>query len=597
MTEIFFIKKNWLNQIKIFLIKKRILLGILAFASFFIFFRLTVHDMDTDGGFYSTWSVGYLDYLLSDGQTTPIQWLGYVPWWGRLSFHAHPPLVFLIFHIFFKIFGESQFVAQLPVALAGLGSVIFLYCIARRLYSEKIGLLSALILSISSYFIWISRVTYLEGVEIFFILLTSFVFFIIIKKPRLGALFSFLLGLTLLTKYSAIFLFPTFLLYVFLNKYLRSRVRFIFLNKYFFVCVLIFFLTLSPIIIYNIMMFRTRGHFDIQVARIIPIGYEEAKKDWPKLFEDSADLHISKNFLNTFRGIKDNYSPPLYWLLVVSLAWILGRPFIPAYRPERERDTFLICSAFSLFLLFMMMGPAPRYLPILLPFLSLAISVFMSDVLHYFSRFSKKIKATFIYIFGLIIILEIFFNINTNHLTNPLGKKGLLYSSYRIEDTGYNELEKYLVSAFKKDKNYISKAIKITSIKQVRITNSDLRGRNVYLFESGLRWFPGFWHLQRYFLYHNINITADSDFIDAVKDNQNWFLFLSSEGVENFYYIKGVDEKVFERNINNDFYKNKKSEIFEEQFKPYLEDRASVHNIYNSQGELAFKVYKIILKK
>ena len=121
-----------------------------------------ITDIQTDDATYSFRAIGYLDYMDSQLQTTPIDWFEKIPAWSKLSFHDAPPLVFAIQYSFFKLFGISTFVARLPFALAGLGSVILLYFIGQRLYNEKVGLLASFLLTIFSYHTWASKVGYLE---------------------------------------------------------------------------------------------------------------------------------------------------------------------------------------------------------------------------------------------------------------------------------------------------------------------------------------------------------------------------------------------------------------------------------------------------
>ena len=145
-----------------------------------------------DEGFYAFRSIGYVDYIQNDDQTTPIQWFKdapSLPWWTSLSFHDHPPLFFLIQNIFFKIFGNSLFAARLPSALAGVFSIYLVYLISSSIFGTSdvlktrtpdvqelrsqysghresrnrtsdfhiAGLLAAFLLSVNLIHIWISR--------------------------------------------------------------------------------------------------------------------------------------------------------------------------------------------------------------------------------------------------------------------------------------------------------------------------------------------------------------------------------------------------------------------------------------------------------
>src|SRR3989338_10552223 len=123
-----------------------------------IFFNITRADIQTDDAMYSFRATGYLDYVASQLQTTPLQWFESLAWWSHLSFHDAPPLVFLIQFIFFALFGVSTFVAKFPFALAGLGSVVVLYMLARRLYDADVAFVASIMLAVSSYHVWASRV-------------------------------------------------------------------------------------------------------------------------------------------------------------------------------------------------------------------------------------------------------------------------------------------------------------------------------------------------------------------------------------------------------------------------------------------------------
>jgi len=120
--------------------------------------------------------------------------------WNGLPYYDHPPLGFWLMAVSFKIFGISEFAARLPSALAGFGSIILIYLIGRKLFSESAGLGAGIILTTSPWFWLRAREGNLDIILTFFILLT---FFQAIKAKTdkrwffgLGASF----GLALLTK-------------------------------------------------------------------------------------------------------------------------------------------------------------------------------------------------------------------------------------------------------------------------------------------------------------------------------------------------------------------------------------------------------------
>jgi 4-amino-4-deoxy-L-arabinose transferase-like glycosyltransferase len=65
----------------------------------------------------------------------------------------HPPLVPLMQAGLFSVFGFSDFFAKLPSALAGLGSVLLVYWLTRRLWGDWHAVVAMLILAATAYFV------------------------------------------------------------------------------------------------------------------------------------------------------------------------------------------------------------------------------------------------------------------------------------------------------------------------------------------------------------------------------------------------------------------------------------------------------------
>jgi mannosyltransferase len=68
----------------------------------------------------------------------------------------HPPLYYLILH-FWLGFGESEFAIRALSAMLGVVAVVIVYALARELFDEQVGLLSALLLALSPMHIWYSQ--------------------------------------------------------------------------------------------------------------------------------------------------------------------------------------------------------------------------------------------------------------------------------------------------------------------------------------------------------------------------------------------------------------------------------------------------------
>jgi 4-amino-4-deoxy-L-arabinose transferase-like glycosyltransferase len=68
-----------------------------------------------------------------------------------------PPLGFLISHAFASAFGDSEFVFRLPSVIAGTLGVIMIYKVGQLLFSRRVGLIAAILLTISPYHLLVAR--------------------------------------------------------------------------------------------------------------------------------------------------------------------------------------------------------------------------------------------------------------------------------------------------------------------------------------------------------------------------------------------------------------------------------------------------------
>ncbi len=138
--------------------------------------------------------------------------------------NTHPPLSKLFMAGGMAVLGEDNpFGWRLFGALAGVGSVFFIYLLAKRLFrSEIAGLAAGFLMVFEGLFFVQSRIATPDTYLLFFILGT--VYFLISERPLLSGIF---LGAALATKWTALMtLFPIglFLIYSFFQAD-RSRRR------------------------------------------------------------------------------------------------------------------------------------------------------------------------------------------------------------------------------------------------------------------------------------------------------------------------------------------------------------------------------------
>jgi 4-amino-4-deoxy-L-arabinose transferase-like glycosyltransferase len=448
----------------------------LLFAVLFLAFVLriwSVGDLDIlgDEAAYAFRSVGYIDYLGTNFQTQPIDW--YVnqplPWWTKLSFHDHPPLVFLIQNLFFKIFGDSILAARLPAIIFGIASVYLIYLIFISIFRrsdvpkiekdnirtsdlhilketsniQKFGLLATFLFGISSAMVWISRTALMEPILIFLILLNIYFFFRIVRNPVLSwskdyLPFSITLGLIVLTKYTGIFIVPVYVFYLIFTSIFRTskvqRIRtydvHILKDWRLYAALGLVLLIFSPVIVYNFYLYKTTGHFDLQIAYF----WGQDTPEWTGLVGKTQSP-----FPDIGKNLADLYGIPFLAAVVIglisSVILILRKSdFLKEVRlPKIEVILFWWLYLLFSTLLFVKVGSANRFLtlygPVFIIFTSLAIWILWNAKIG--SRLNYIFKGMVI----LFILAEIIFAFNKNFIKLP--------------DYGVAKLDHYFEEEFK----------------------------------------------------------------------------------------------------------------------------------------------------
>lgn len=130
---------------------------------------------------------------LASGKYNPL-----VAFWNGRYYFDKPPLYFWLSAPIVKIFGDGEWTFRLVSVIAAAFSVTLVFLIAKKLYNQKAGLLSALIF-ICSYEVY---VRFSEGnLDALLICFSLLAFYFYLRKERRALLFSgFFIGLAVLTK-------------------------------------------------------------------------------------------------------------------------------------------------------------------------------------------------------------------------------------------------------------------------------------------------------------------------------------------------------------------------------------------------------------
>ncbi|TSC76991.1 MAG: hypothetical protein G01um101431_174 [Parcubacteria group bacterium Gr01-1014_31] len=258
---------------------------LLAFAGIVVLaltLRVVYLDRDevrTDEGNYAIRAIGWNDFMFSTVLGTPWIWFQdeeRLPAWTQLSFNDHPPLHFATIWLAVRALGIKLWVVRLPSALYGAGAVALLMLLLRRWGYRGAALAAGMLLSVLPWHIFISRQAIQESGVIFWIVLAMFLADRAVRTAddRYSTLRWAAVGTAvaagLLTKYSAaLVLLP--LAWTFVRQRCFRRRGFWFAPG-------ALIALLLPLAYYNWQLYLLRGHFDLQLARLLG---QDTSKDWP----------------------------------------------------------------------------------------------------------------------------------------------------------------------------------------------------------------------------------------------------------------------------------------------------------------------------
>ena len=532
------------------------LIIILLVAALLRLWGLDRGDTINDEVFYAFRAVGLLDFDKAEAQKTPLEWFDSrtnpessgIPWWASLSFHDHPPLVFWIQFIFIKIFGESVWAFRLPSALFGIASVYLVYLLGLSLGGEAAkwpALLSAAIFAVTLNNVYISHTGMQEPYVLFFLLLSIYFLLRSFESDKyliwLGASF----GLGMLAKYTTIILVP-----IVFTAFLIWK-RDYFLNKKLWLGALLAILIMSPVIIYNAMLYREAGHFDFQLSYIFgqnPSEWQSAPGKEIGSFAERIKVFIPR-LIHTNSWV-------FLTLFVISLVFL--------------RNAFLFLVLGFLFLFLLLIGPSHRFLTMLTPFMALALGGSAAKW-----RLSRLLWLT------PILLFEIFYSYNNQIAYYPVGREPWLASRVRYDNYnwGYNDLGAYLekeLSGKMPSLTFQNKYKFIEDIQNKNLARAEAGGAEPYPamfilygnFDEGGR----LWTLERLHFYHGWPVINFATYVDYLR--QNGANYYKKSGFQNYYFIMPT-------NI-----------VPEQEFLFFVKDAETIY-IKNKKGDTAFKVFKI----
>jgi 4-amino-4-deoxy-L-arabinose transferase-like glycosyltransferase len=153
-------------------------------------------------------NLGYMSFLWDEG---PHLYGGLLLTRGQsqeylATYGYYPPVYDLLTAVFFNVFGVSAVSGRLVAVMFSLLSLWIVFEFANRTYGPKIALAASILLGVMPGFFWVSRVTMLETILVFFFSLALFFFFSWLRfsQNKTLLLCGLALGVGFLAKYQVL---------------------------------------------------------------------------------------------------------------------------------------------------------------------------------------------------------------------------------------------------------------------------------------------------------------------------------------------------------------------------------------------------------
>lgn len=285
------------------------------------------HDLSSNPLFYSLQNSNWSDFIPSTD-------LFYS--WPNIGFR--PPILPYILSIFYSI--NISLVIPLIIPLFATASVLLVYVLGKNLFNKKVGLYSAILFSLVPIHIYCSERIWTDALVLFFVLLTIISFWKGYEQnsKKHKILFGLFLAISILTRYTAMWMIPIFFLY-----FLLKNKSFKFLkDKYLWYAIGIFVLVLIPWFIYGIMYYNNPlGGFIHGFKASTYYGGVQAwsyfiVNSW-RIFSIVGILFICSLFFVIFK--KEFLKREVYFLLILAVF-----PSIMAMIMPHKEDRYILLS-------------------------------------------------------------------------------------------------------------------------------------------------------------------------------------------------------------------------------------------------------------
>jgi len=309
------------------------------------------------------------------------------------SYYDHPPLVGYLIYLSTKIFGNNLYGVRIPAIFCSTVAIIYFYRLIKEIFGSQTALYSSLLLNFIPISFVGSIITIPETLLGMFWMMYTFYFYKFVLTEDVWVLYfcGMLLGVALLAKYTAVFLFIGSVFIILITPKLRKLL----LKKDFYVYCLISVIIFSPVILWNI------------VHKFVSFKYQFGHAIGTKI------LFSLKTFVENF-GFQAGYiSPVVFVLLWYSIIYVF---FV-----KKDINRFLLYFVLPGIIFFIGLSFKNKLLPhwpAVLYFMLVPYIQFLDKkrTLYYISLVSSILITSFVILislFGIIKIPEKYHNADT----------------------------------------------------------------------------------------------------------------------------------------------------------------------------------------
>ena len=501
-----------------------------------LFWRLDWTGMLGDEAAYAVRSWRWVDFLFSPYQTTPWQWYNPLPWWVFLSFHDAPPLAFWWQHGALTLFGASTWAARLPGALAGIGVAALVYDCLRQTFSRRTAVVGLLILATLTPFYWLQRTALLEPTMMLWIMLAIAAFLRAAKQPRWYLAVGAALGLALLTKYTALFVLPALLIIIIWRR--RSALK----QRQVWSGVGLMIILQYPVLLYNLLMYKSRGHADVQIAALL----RQTNRDWPIL---STQVSTSwwQSLVSLGQNVTDLYAWPMIILIILVLV-LLGLKKV--WRQATNYWLLLGLLALGWIVFMLLTRQDARFIATGYIFVPLLVAPLVTAWSYQFRWHSLIVV--------LLLVISLFYNLQTNYLPQQWGSVRWAYSVFHGRGYGLLATEHYLAAltaghqpdVLLQDDYYRQFDPRVAKEKIFDFTADASVSKepvlsDIIIYDQRINWFAEIWYFKRIFYFQRFMVISTRDLVKFHEQFPQEYLDITSG--KNFHYFQITDSDLIDK--------------------------------------------------